>query len=298
MSEAAQELPSPYQPYYDYLAEHVIAPFYDERLKGLKSLRLGDVLKRKNPYLFKAKNVELAQDLVKGIVDAFLSSQEESKFGNLLEGFAIFISNRLYGGFKSGLASLDLEFERDGKYYIVGIKSGTSWGNADQIAAMKNNFKAAREALRARGVTKEIVAVNGCIYGTDRNPLKNKNKLKGKGTGYTDEEVDKVYYKYAGQDFWNFISGDDELYREIIKPIDEKAKQKGEVFKKAYNAKVNEMTAEFIRDFTAAGQIDWIKLIDYVSKRDTAGGTVGASPAEATEENAIEPEEETGTSDA
>ena len=283
MSEVEQALPSPYQPYYDYLAEHVIAPFYEKRLKGLKSLRLADVLKRKNPYLFKAKNVELAQDLVKGTIDAFLSSQEEGRFGNLLEEFAIFVSNRLYGGFKSALPSLDLEFERDDKYYIVGIKSGTNWGNADQITTMKNNFKAARIALRMQGVTKEIVAVNGCIYGKDRNPLKNKKKLKGKGTGYTDEEADKVYYKYAGQDFWKFISDDDELYREIIKPIDEKARQKGEGFKKAYNAKVNEMTAEFIRDFTVDGQIDWIKLVDYVSKRDTTG-VAATHPAEATEE--------------
>jgi site-specific DNA-methyltransferase (cytosine-N4-specific) len=286
MSEAGTELPSPYQPYYNYLAEHVMAPFYEERLKSLKSLRLADVLKRKNPYLFKAKNIELAQDLVKGIIDAFLSSQEEGKFGNLLEGFAIFVSNKLHGGSKSSLASLDLEFERENKYYIVGIKSGTNWGNADQINAMKNNFKAAREALRARGVTKEIVAVNGCIYGKDRNPLKNKKKLKGKGAGYADEEADKVYYKYAGQDFWNFISGDDELYREIIKPIDEKAKQKSKTFKTAYSAKVNEMTAEFIRDFTVEGQIDWIKLIDYVSKRNGGEATSG-SPAEATEEGAI-----------
>jgi hypothetical protein len=287
MSEAETELPSPYQPFHDYLAEYVIAPFYGERLESLKSLRLADVLKRKNPYLFKAKNIELAQDLIKGIVDAFLSSQEEGKFGNLLEGFAIFVSNKLHGGFKSSLASLDLEFERENKYYIVGIKSGTSWGNADQVNAMKNNFKAAREALRARGVTKEIVAVNGCIYGKDRSPLKNKKKLKGKGAGYTDEEADKVYYKYAGQDFWEFISGDSELYREIIKPIDEKAKQKSKTFKTAYSAKVNEMTAEFVRDFTVGGQIDWIKLIDFVSKREIRRATAG-SPAEATEEGAID----------
>src|SRR5215212_1534655 len=122
MSEAETELPSPYQPYYDHLAEHVIAPFYEDRLKSLKSLRLADVLKRKNPYLFKAKNIELAQDLVKGVVDAFLSSQEEGKFGNLLEGFAIHVSRTLYGGFESELKSVDLEFERGGVYYIVGIK--------------------------------------------------------------------------------------------------------------------------------------------------------------------------------
>ncbi|MDT7778869.1 MAG: hypothetical protein QOC99_1381 [Acidobacteriota bacterium] len=119
---------SPYQHFYDYLAEHVITPFYNFRLGGLQSIRLASVLKRKNPYLFKAKNIELAGELVQSIVDAFLSSQEETIFGNLLEGFAIYVSQILYGGFKSELKSVDLEFERDGVYYIVGIKSGTNWG--------------------------------------------------------------------------------------------------------------------------------------------------------------------------
>jgi hypothetical protein len=75
----------------------------------------------------------LAQDLVKGIVDAYLISQEETMFGNLLEGFAIFVSGKFYGGFKSKLKSVDLEFERDETYYIVGIKSGIYWGSVAKI---------------------------------------------------------------------------------------------------------------------------------------------------------------------
>ena len=85
-----------YQDYYGYLSEHVITPFYQTRFNKLNSLKLKDVLKRKNPYLFKAKNIELAGDLVKGIVDAYLSSQEEGIFGNLLEGFAINVSKKLF----------------------------------------------------------------------------------------------------------------------------------------------------------------------------------------------------------
>lgn len=247
---------SRYQHYYDYLAEHVITPFYENRLNNLNQLSLHGVLKRKNPYLFKAKNIELAGDLVKGVVDAFLSSQEESIFGNLLEGFAIYVSRTLYGGFKSELKSVDLEFRRDGVYYVVGIKSGTNWGNSDQVNRMRDNFKVARQLLRERGHD-EVVAVNGCIYGKDRQPFK------------THSDPDKQYYKYAGQDFWRFVSGDDELYREIITPIDEEARQKDETFKRAYSAKVNEMTQEFIKDFmTPANQIDWLKLVDYVSRRD------------------------------
>jgi hypothetical protein len=247
---------SPYQRYYDYLAEHVITPFYNIRLEGLRKLRLNDVLKRKNPYLFKAKNIELAGDLVKGIVDAFLISQEETMFGNLLEGFAIYVSSVLYGGFKSDLKSIDLEFQREGAYYIVGIKSSTHWANSDQVNRMRDNFKAAKPILRERGITGEIVAINGCIYGKDRNPFKQ----------HADPE--KAYYKYAGQVFWHLISGDDSLYREIIAPIDKEASRKDETFKKAYAAKVNEMTQDFTGSFmTADNQIDWLKLIDYVSKR-------------------------------
>lgn len=52
-----------YQNYYDYLSEEVMTPFYNDRLNNLNNLRLKDVLKRKNPYLFKAKNLELAGDL-------------------------------------------------------------------------------------------------------------------------------------------------------------------------------------------------------------------------------------------
>lgn len=258
-----------YKEYYDFLAEHVVTPFYNKRLAYLHKMTLAKVIRRKNPYLLKAKNLASPDELVRSIVDAFLSSQEETMFGNLLESFAVYVSGKLYGGFKSKRASLDLEFERDSKYYIVGIKSGTNWGNADQIAVMKSNFKLARIALREAGIKNEIVAVNGCIYGKDNVPLKDKRRTRVGGVmTVIDEEPDKVYYKYAGQDFWHFISGDDMLYREIIKPIAQEARERDETFKRTYNGKVNEMSLEFGNHFlTEVGQIDWLKLIDYVSKR-------------------------------
>jgi site-specific DNA-methyltransferase (cytosine-N4-specific) len=242
--------------YHTFLENEVMTPFYLKRLNSLQALKLDDVLKRKNPYLFKAKNIELAGDLAKSIVDAFLSSQEETLFGNLLEGFAIHVAATLHKGFKSTHKSLDLEFQREGIYYIVGIKSGIYWGNSDQINTMKANFKKAREALRAEGITLEIVAVNGCIYGRDASPQK------------TDVDADKTYFKYAGQEFWRFLSGDDDLYRQIIIPIDVEAKKKDEAFRAAYNAKVHELTMDFSLNFLTKGQVDWIRLVDYVSRRE------------------------------
>ena len=60
-----------------------IASFHDARISRLQGLELKDVLKKKNPYLFRAKNVVTAAELVTGIMDAFLSSFEGKLFGDL-----------------------------------------------------------------------------------------------------------------------------------------------------------------------------------------------------------------------
>ena len=200
-----------YPEFHEFLTESVVKPFYLRRLEGLQNIRLQEVLKRKNPYLFKAKNLDTPEQLARGVVDAFLSSQEETVFGDLMEGFAIYVAATLWDGFKSKRVGLDLEFERDGKYHIVEIKSGVNWGNSSQIKRMKGSFKAARVALRPE-MDAEIIAVNGCIYGKDARPLK-----------ADAQDADQTYFKYAGQEFWAFLSGDENLFREIIKPIDEEA---------------------------------------------------------------------------
>lgn len=69
----------------DYV-ENNIGSFHEKRLATVKNKKLDDVLKRKNPYLFRAKNQTVIQ-LVYGIMDAFLSSQEETLFGDFLGNY-------------------------------------------------------------------------------------------------------------------------------------------------------------------------------------------------------------------
>lgn len=127
--------------------ETSIQNFYKKRLDSLFSLQLKKVLQRKNPYLFKVKSLDTAQDLVKSLLDAHLSSQEEGIFGGFLEELAIFICSRVYNGKKSLAEGIDLEFDRDKTRYIVSIKSGPNWGNSRQIARMKDDFKKAKRIL-------------------------------------------------------------------------------------------------------------------------------------------------------
>jgi hypothetical protein len=203
-----------------------------------------NVLKRKNPYLFKAKYVLTADEIVRGIVDAHISSNEETIFGDWLEGLAIFINGKVYGGRKSGITNIDLEFDIQGTRNIVTIKSGPNWGNSSQINKMIADFKTAKKTLRTSNSKLNIVAVNGCCYGRDNQPDKGD------------------YFKYCGQKFWEFISGDTNLYIELIEPLGHKSKERNDDFIKSYSQMINKFTKEFTIDFCDKnGAINWDKLV-------------------------------------
>ena len=231
----------------DYV-EANIQVFHQRRLENLQKLKLMNVVKRKNPYLFKAKNINTAQDFVKTILEAHLSSQEETIFGGFLEGLAIFICEQVYSGQKSAAEGIDLEFVKDGIRYIVSIKSGPNWGNSNQVARLKDNFTKAKRILRTNTKSKNVVAVNGCCYGKNLKPDKGE------------------YYKYCGQQFWEFISGNDNLYTEIIEPLGHQAKERNDQFMEEYAKVVNKFTLEFITTFCdTEGNILWEEIVKYNS---------------------------------
>lgn len=160
--------------------EKKIGVFHKKRISKLNGLELKTVLKKKNPYLYKAKHVLTSEQIVRSIADAFISSSEEGILGDWLEGLAIFINSKVFGGWKSGIPGIDLEFDDDGTRYIVSIKSGPNWGNSSQIAKMKSYFISAKKRLRTSNSDMRIIAVNGCSYG--------RNTQQDKGD----------YYKYCG----------------------------------------------------------------------------------------------------
>ncbi|MBN2373218.1 cytosolic protein [bacterium] len=227
--------------------EKNIGDFHSDRLKNLKKLRLIQILKRKNPYLFKAKNILTAQDLIRTLLDAHLSSQEETLFGDFLEGLAIFINEKVYNGKKSSAEGIDLEFFKDNIRYIISIKSGPNWGNSRQINKMKDDFKKAKRILRSNNPEVQIVSVNGCCYGRENNPDKGE------------------YFKYCGQRFWELISGNSELYVEIIEPLGYKSKEKNQEFLEEYSQIINQFTLEFSQTFCINGKIDWNALVKFNS---------------------------------
>jgi len=203
------------------------------------------VLSRKNPYLFKAKNVITAEQLVRQLLDAHLSSHEETVFGDFLESLAVHVCFLTFDGWKSAAEGIDLEFDRDGIRHIVSIKSGPNWGNSSQIKKMRDYF---RQARKIYGQKRSLVAINGCCYGRDSKPDKGD------------------YLKLCGQSFWELISGNPLMYQEIIEPLGHKAKQRNDEFEAEYAKVINRFTKDFLKKFSHDdGTIDWPRIVAFNS---------------------------------
>lgn len=230
----------------EYVEQH-IGDFHQARLDSIKLLKLSRILNKKNPYLFKAKNISLAQDLVKTLLDSYLSSQEETMFGDFLEGLAIFVAKKSLGAWKSSAEGIDLEFDRKDLRYILSIKSGPNWGNSSQVRKMREDFLKAKRTLRTSNSRLNIIAVNGCCYGRNSHPDKGD------------------YYKYCGQSFWAFISGNSDLYLKIIKPLGHTAKEKNSEFQREYSQIINRFTSEFSQKYVDDGEINWNALVEFNS---------------------------------
>ena len=224
--------------------EENIGVFHQKRIACIEAMQLKKILARKNPYLFKAKYLLTAEKIVSELTNAHISSNEETIFGDWLEGLAIFINGKVYGGKKSGITGIDLEFDMNDARYIVNIKSGPNWGNSRQIFAMKEDFIRAKRTLRTSNSKLNVIAVNGCCYG--------KQKKIDKGD----------YFKYCGQKFWEFIAGDSNLYLNIIEPLGHKAKEKNEEYIKSYSKMINKFTLAFGKEYcNEDGSIDWEKIV-------------------------------------
>lgn len=209
------------------------------RLEKIRKTKVIDLLKRKNPYLFIAQQVETPEVLAEALVRASLSSSEETLFGNALEEIAIDICEATFGGQKSTTTGIDLDFSRDGIRHLVAIKSGPNWGNSGQIKKLRQDFKTAIRVAKQSDRTLNIQAVNGCCYGTDNRE-------------YGD------YRKICGRAFWELISGDELLFHQLVIEID-KASTNG--YQQDIARAVEQITGELKADWSEDGVISWSRII-------------------------------------
>lgn len=233
--------------------EQNIQLFHANRLKALSETELKDLLKKKNPYLFRAKNILTAQDLVASFLDAKLSSSEEKIFGDFLENLALFIATKTLNASKSSSHGVDFEYTKNKTRYLVTVKSGSNWGNSSQWGQLLRDFQTAIKVLKQSPQVKNVECILGIGYGKAKLSIR--------------RGIIKII---NGQTFWYMISGKENFYKEIVNPIGYKSKEHNELFNVKKAELINKFTKEFVEEFCdKEGKILWNRLVEFNSENLT-----------------------------
>lgn len=220
--------------------------FYSSLINKIDKLNIRQVMRRKNPYLFRAKAMNGASQIVEAILAAFVSSSEETIFGNV---FFEPIATAAAHGQKALAEGVDIMVERGDTIYAIAVKSGTSVFNADSRKKQEQNFMAAGKL--AQQARKRFVPIVGYGYG--------KKKPSSKG-------LPKFYLELAGKDFWTELTGDAQFYVKLIRYMDKLPETYVEAFNASYQKAANRLVREFTQEFCLAdGSIDWEKLVAFNS---------------------------------
>ncbi len=228
------------------IAERLTA-FYRRRMQRLQTLKLKEILKRKNPYLFKAVGTKSAYEVVEGILSAYLSSSDEGIFG---DEFFEPIAKAVSGGVVSPNEGVDIAVETDTAYKAIAVKSGPNPFNSSQRKRQDDEFRALKRRLQKLG--KQFDPILGHAYGRQKPE---------------PEKSNVIYRDLAGQAFWEELTGDPDFYLKLIRFMEDEviARHRHE-YEDAWKVAVNKYLGEFIPAFCdKSGNIDWEKLIRFNS---------------------------------
>ena len=227
---------------------NALESFYGSLIEKIDGLDIVKIMKRKNPYLYRAKAMENATEIVENVLNAFISSSEETIFGNcFFEPLAI----AACGGNKALAEGIDIMVQDNvnNVIYAIAVKSGTSVFNADSRKRQEQNFTAASKLAQQAHARYE--ALIGYAYG--------KKNDSGRGKP-------RIYQELAGKKFWSELTGEDDFYLKIIKFMGELPEKYVAAYKESYNKAFNRLVREFANQFCADdGSIDWEKLVEFNS---------------------------------
>lgn len=230
--------------------QHLIAQslddFYRRRTQKLATLKLKQILLRKNPYLYKAIGTRQAQEIVQGILQAYLSSSDEGLFG---DAFFEPIARIVSGGTVSPSEGVDVAIETEDRYIAIAVKSGPNPYNASQVKRQSDEFASLRR--RVIKLRKQFDPVLGHAYGKKQ----------------TLPSSRQIYRDVSGQKFWQEMTGDSDFYLKLVRLMNaEVIKKHREEYQANYDDALNRYVREFTIEFCDEnGTVDWEKLVRFNS---------------------------------
>ena len=226
--------------------------FYDRLIASIDKLNIKTIMRRKNPYLYRAKAIKTSYEIVQSVLNAHISSSEETIFGNcFFEPIAIAAS----GGDKSLAEGIDVEVKKkhENVIYAIAVKSGTAVFNSSSKKRQEQYFQTAGKLAQQARVA--FIPIIGYGYGKKKE----------------SSQEGKLYQELAGQKFWTELTGDPEFYLKLFRFMGKTPEQYLELFHESYSRALNRLVLEFgILFCQENGDIDWEKLVKFVSEDDSA----------------------------
>jgi hypothetical protein len=227
------------------LIKKCLNDFHERRIKMLQTLNLRKVLKRKNPYLFKALGTEQAAEIVKKILEAYVSSSDETIFG---DAYFEQIARNLPNIQVSDSKGCDLILNQENVIHAYALKSGPNPFNSSAKARQNTEFLELKSRLMK--LQKQFDPVLAYAYGRKNKP----------------SSGSFIYRESSGQEFWKEITGDENFYLKLIILMKDEPLKRIDQYQHDWDATINKFTKEFMEDFCLLdGHIDWEKLTKFVS---------------------------------
>ena len=204
----------------------------------LLSLRMGDIIKNKNPYLYRASGIKTCEDLVRRAFQDYVSASVEGYFGPFFESVARIVS----GGVKPvGGGEVDLDVRTRDVAKLYAIKSGAKGFNSSSYDKAKRDLNSAESRLRQDRVrTEKKIAF---AYGRRRDSFR--------------EGIEHL----SSRQFWAELSGDPNFYSKLLDVCD--------LLAPLYTADVQGPFSELLQEahelFCSDDEIDWRKVLRLVS---------------------------------
>jgi hypothetical protein len=197
-----------------------------------------DIIKGKNPYLYRASGIRTCDDLVRRVLVDYGSASVEGDFGKFFETVAQVAS----GGVKpAGGGEVDLDIRIDGVARLYAIKSGAKGFNSSSYDKAKRDLNSAERRLRQDRVrTEKKIAF---AYGRKTTSFR--------------EGIEHM----ASKDFWAEVSGDADFYEKLLRACDALAYLYTADMRAPYDGLLAEAHHLFCKD----NEIDWERILKLVS---------------------------------
>ncbi len=154
-----------------------------------------------NPYRL-GSLISIPQEALIHAFRASVAKSIETTFGKFLENISIEAAKRYYGdeNAKTSTNGIDLDIVRGAYRLLISIKSSVSWGNGQSTPQQGKEFKKAIQTIRQNDKKHKIVSIMGICCGNRKT------------TGRADH-ADLII---SGQNYWHLVSGEKDLYKEIM----------------------------------------------------------------------------------